>query len=382
VAYADGVRNFGAQPPPCPDNKFFSYVYTDHGRDYRSHQWDGSVIAVHKEAMKIDGGLELLLVQRKIGILEEFAVKHLLANRRNAKEKPVERVHRDISDWEENTFAEFCGRDAKSRPDGWRRLYAQHLRFLRREGEASPFMTFEQYRKQLALFITRHNSSAHMRSTLGGRSVIPIDEFRRLYTTRYKISVKSLALLLMRPDKRVIEKDGVQCFQKHWFYYHEMMSTFKGHTVEIRYTDDDYSRVWVILPNAEICEASLITPTSLINPNKQTLKAVRDARAHERKLIRDFDLLKQSQLRGETPEDRVMNSLESPGKEKGEGTVPKPRPKQAVVHKMTRMDRKKHFKLHKPGASSDEAAVAQTDESIFETSEQEHVSEFEGDAPN
>ncbi len=160
-----------------------------------------------------------------------------------------------------------------------------------------------------------------------------------------------------------------------------MMSEFKGHTVEIRYTDDDYSRVWVVLPNGEICESSLISPTSLINPNKQTLKAVRDARAHERKLIRDFDLLKQSQLRGETSEDRVMYGRKSLGKEKVERISPRQQPGQAVVHKMTRMDRKKHFKLHKPGVSLDEASVAQADELIFDTSEQEYVSEFDGDTP-
>lgn len=379
VAYADGVRNFGAQPLSRPDDGFYSYVYTDHDRAYKSHQWDGTVIAVHKEAMNIDGGLELLLVQRKVGILEDFAVKHLLANRRNAKEKPVERVHRDISDWEENTFPEFCGRDAKSRPDSWRRLYAQHLQFGKGKRAASPFMHFEHYREQLALFITRHNSSAHERSTLGGRSIVPIDEFRRLYTTRYEVSNETLALLLMKSTKRTIVKDGVQCFQKNWFFYHEAMAEFKGRFVEVLYTDDDYSRVWVILPNAAICEATLITPTSLINPNKQTLEAVKEACAHERKLIRDFDLLKQSQLRGETTEERVRGNLESKMVNQEESATHKPPLGQPVVHKITRMDRKKLFRMHERGVSTDEVALAESDHSIFDSSERGHVSEFDGD---
>ena len=55
LAYADGVENFGAQPPPRGENGYFSYVYTDRGRDYRSHHWDGKVIAVHQAAMNLQG---------------------------------------------------------------------------------------------------------------------------------------------------------------------------------------------------------------------------------------------------------------------------------------------------------------------------------------
>ena len=59
--------------------------------DYRSHHWDGQTIAVHKYAMKIDGGLELLRVERRVGILEDLMIRHLVARGRNPKEKPVER---------------------------------------------------------------------------------------------------------------------------------------------------------------------------------------------------------------------------------------------------------------------------------------------------
>ena len=95
----------------------------------------------------------------------------------------------------------------------------------------------------------------------------------------------------MNAERRVIRKNGVQCFQRHWFYWHDQMSFYKGQAVEVRYTDSEYSRVWVALPGGEMCEARLVAPTSLLHPNKQTLKAVSVARAHERKLIRDFHLI-------------------------------------------------------------------------------------------
>ena len=105
--------------------------------DYRSHHWDGKVIAVHKGGMKIEGGLELLRVERRVGILEDLMIRHLVARGRNPKEKPVERVFRDISDWEENTFEEFCGREPKERPEAWRRLYAQHQRSAAKSAQDS-----------------------------------------------------------------------------------------------------------------------------------------------------------------------------------------------------------------------------------------------------
>jgi hypothetical protein len=310
LAYANGVETFGAQPPPRPEEQFHSYVYTDQGRDYRSHRWDGKVIAVHQAAMRVDGGLEFLCVQRKVGILEDMAVKHLLARGYNAKEKPVERTHRDLSDWEQNTFAEFCGRNPTNRPERWKKLYQEHQRPpANRKMTASPFIKFDDYRAQLLAFLTNYNSTEHERTVLGGVRVVPLEEYKRLYTTRYEIAPELLALLLMKPERRTVRKNDVQCFQKNWFYWHESLSEYKGMDVEVRYSEEDYQRVWVILPDRQVCEAELITPTSLLKPNKRTLQAVAETRAKERRIIREYHLLAESGLRGESTEDRVAVAL-------------------------------------------------------------------------
>ncbi len=148
---------------------------------------------------------------------------------------------------------------------------------------------------------------------LGGARVVPLEEYERLYTTRYKIAPESLALLLMKPEKRTVRKNGVQCFQKNWFYWHESLSEYKGMDVEVRYSEEDYQRVWVILPDRQICEAELITPTSLLKPNKRTLQAVAETRAKERRIIREYHLLAESGLRGESTEDRVAVALNQEG---------------------------------------------------------------------
>jgi hypothetical protein len=192
LAYANGVRNFGAQPLSHPADGICSFIYTDRGRDYKSHHWNGKDIVVHKEAMRIDGGLEMLLTKRRVGILDELEITHLFSRGRNPKERPVERVFRDISDWEQNTFSEYCGRHPKDRPERWYKLYAQHQLFLKGKRHSSPFITLENYRTELAEFIFRYNSIKHERPTLSSARVVPIEEYRRLYTTRYEISPEIL----------------------------------------------------------------------------------------------------------------------------------------------------------------------------------------------
>jgi Mu transposase, C-terminal len=380
LAYANGVQNFGAQPLSRPTDGFYSYIYTDHGRDYKSHSWNGKDIVVHKEAMRIDGGLEMLLTQRRVGILDELAIKHLLPRGRNPKERSVERVFKDISAWEQNTFQEYCGRHPKDRPERWYKLFAQHQQFLKGKRTSSPFIAFDKYREALTEFIIRYNSTEHERPTLCSARVSPIEEYRRLYTTRYEVTPETLALLLMKPEKRIIRKNGVQCFQKHWFYLHEAMSIYKGRSVEVRYSDDNYKSVQVILPNMKMCEAQLITPTSLLNPNKETLKLIKNARANERKIMREFDLITQSQLRCETVEDRVVQMQESEETEDfDENASEDVGAKTSSVHQLIRLDHIKPVVTSKQEVTSIKVKEATADTSIFTDHEDTKIKEFDYD---
>jgi hypothetical protein len=391
LAYANGVRTFGAQPLSQPGEGYYSYLYTDQGKDYKSKNIDGKVIEVHKNAMTVEGGLEALRIQRRVGLVEDLGLLHLLARGYNAREKPIERTHRVISDWEQSTFEiEYCGRDAKNKPDAWHNAYERHAKLLRRAKRNclllndSPFMSLDDYRDALTGFIAEYNHTEHERTALGGALIVPLDEFQRLYTTHYTISEEALALFLMKAEPRKVEKDGVWLHQRNWWYLNPAMWEYKGHQVEVRYSEDDYSRCWVVTPDGKIIEAQLVTPSTILNPNKATLSMIKATAAHERKVIREFSFITQSQIRGETVVDRAAALIEpreeaaeaiavAGGSNNGASIPP------AHVHSITRMDHKKIRIANKRTVTARDVSTVTADADIFRPSSSSRVKEFDFD---
>ena len=376
MAYAGGVIQFGAQPPASSERHFQSFVYTDNGRDYRSHNFDGT-ITVHKKAARLDGGIELIRVQQDIGLYKDAQVAQYFARKGNAREKPVERTNLDFANWEE-TFDEWCGHDAKEKPETWVEMWHQHQKFLNGKRASTPFMSFDEYLEHLAGKIRDYNSSPHERTVLGGARIVPLEEYQRLYTTRYDISHESLALLLMRAEKRTIGKIGVGCSAayKTWKYFNRAMAEFKGCEVEIRYDSNDLSRVWVILPNGQPCEAELVEKSGYLNPNKQTVSLMKRQEAFERKTFRDWNYINQSIVRGDTLEERVFAQYEIEPEETEAVAMEAGSP--ARVHQLTRMDKPKLRAVPRTRAITvDQVACVEADDSIFSAPESSKVSEFD-----
>lgn len=388
-AYANGVRNYGAQPFSRPAEGFFSYLYTDNGKDYRSRNLSGE-IEVHRQAARIDGGLQMLLKAHGVGLANDAEVKQIFARNYNGREKPVERVFRDLADGIQNEYFRrgWCGRSTSDRPDAWRELYARHMKAVKR-GQPSPFPAESVVRAYVAEWIHGYNTHAHTRTTLDGAKTVPLTEFNSLYTTAYQISDEALALMLMKTTQGALSKNGVRCLGST--YVHTAMSPFKGLKgedgkalqLEVRYLDDNYSTVWVVLPDGTFCEATRLDSSSVLTPNKETQRAVAQMIQHERRVIKEFHLITHSRLRGETVEDRVASAL-YPVEQTPEEALPvavndNPDVARSSVQKLTRFDGRKLRAVSQPNVTAAEISTVEADASIFQAPDRGRVSEFDFD---
>lgn len=325
LAYADGIDKFGAQPFSRPEDGFYSYIYTDRGKSYLAHDISGNVIKVHERAADITGKFKYFLVERSIGLVEDFSIGHLIAKSKNPKEKPIERTNLDFSTWEKNTFEAYCGNKPSNRPDAWYRLFEKHEKLVKKDNFNSPFPSLREYKAKIAERINEHNSIIHERYNLGGILITPIEEFNSLYTTRYEIPQDLVATLLLKSKVKTIGKNGVICFQKNYSYWHDSMAEVAdGVKVQIKFTDQDYKKIWVVMPDKKLVEAKLVEPVAFLNPNKETLKMVKKMEAKKRETIRNFHLLQQSNLRFENTEKQLIHhQLDEPPSPDSQLTPPK-----------------------------------------------------------
>lgn len=386
-AYANGVRSFGAQPFSRPGEGFFSYLYTDNGKDYRSRNLSGE-IEVHRQAARIDGGLQMLLKAHGVGLANDAEVKQIFARKYNGREKPVERVFRDLADAVQNEYFRrgWCGRSTSDRPDAWREMYSRHLKAVKRN-QPSPFPAESEVRAYIGEWIHAYNTHAHTRSTLDGAKLIPLAEFNRLYTIGYQISDEALALMLMKTTQGTLSKNGVRCLGST--YVHPAMSPFKGTKdkegkalqLEVRYLDDNYSTVWVVLPDGTFCEATRLDSSSVLTPNKETQRVVAQMIQHERRVIKEFHLITHSRLRGESVEDRAASALyavnQMPEEALPVAVNASPDSSRSNVQKLTRFDGRKLRAVSSPNVTATEVSTVEADASIFETPDRGRVSEFD-----
>ncbi|HEY6231464.1 MAG TPA: Mu transposase C-terminal domain-containing protein [Pyrinomonadaceae bacterium] len=375
-AYAKGVRDFGAQPPSR--DGYRSAYYVDNGKDYRSRNINGE-IEVHRHAAAVDGGLQLLLTERGVGLASDADIDEILARAFNGREKPIERTFNDLANFVQDEFFKtgWCGRDAKNKPDAYRDLYARHVKAMKHK-RPSPFLHEDVIRLAIAEWVQRYNAKQHTRGTLDGATVIPLEEYARLYTNRYDIREETLALMAMMKTTGTLHKNGVKAFGSS--YWHNEMSIWKGRKgedgkalqVEVRYLDNDYTVVWIVLPNGHICEAQRVDISSVLTPNKNSLKALADRTRKERELINNYRLLNESVWRGETVEDRVVAEMPP------EDVVEMPLPiavgenaqiAQSRVTMMTRLDTKRHRAPVTRLVSVADVASIEADENIFSDAE-------------
>lgn len=139
-----------------------------------------------------------------------------------------------------------------------------------------------------------------------------------------------------RFTRRRVGKNGVQMFRAAWWFWHEQMAGHIGSEVEVAYSDDDFTRIWVDLPGGAVEAALLTGPGSVwrgrlvedrivgnlprfLRPD--TMEMIARQRESERAAAREYQVLEQNAWRGETVEDRVAAMINPAAQSKVDGDV-------------------------------------------------------------
>lgn len=250
-------------------------LYVDNGKDYKSHYLNGKTLT-HKDVRLSNETIGTL----RPGVLNTVGVTIRHAQAYTPWSKPIEPWFGHTFPVWERTLPGWCGSDNKERPE---KLAAE----IRR----GALLTMDEFKERLTARLDEYHQTEH--SELGGK---PIDQWLNVPIERPEPRAVDILLLRHKPCK--VYPDGIRLFGRH--YWDDALAMQMGHTVDVRYDDNEIGLLMVYVNNAYLCDAVNQAAMSM-GASKQDLRAL-----HQRKALAKRNALSY-------PEDRrtLMDSEEA-----------------------------------------------------------------------
>ncbi|RII34336.1 hypothetical protein D2A34_14425 [Clostridium chromiireducens] len=225
-------------------------VYTDNGKDYRSHAFEGGNIVEKSYGKGMPFNIET------DGILKELGIENTHAQAYHGWAKPIERWFGTFAGNYVRELPGWCGNNPKERPEG----YDKELKKLVKEDK---ILTMEELRDWFIKVLNEYHNIPH--SGYGGRK--PIDIYTEGEKARYdKPSWAVLSILKMEFTERTITTQGIT-FDNKLYWNKELADRHLiNKKVKIRYNRENKDTIIVIHEGKFICAANV----------KENLKMVRE----------------------------------------------------------------------------------------------------------
>ncbi len=216
------------------------YVYTDNGKDYRSHVFEGGKIVEHnynKGAIEFD--------ETSSSFLQTLSIGNVHAKAYHGWVKPVERFFGTFSDRHVRELPGWCGTDPAERPE----TFTKDLKkLIKTEG----LMTLDELRDWFVDVLEEYHNEPH--EGYGGKT--PFEMYEAAEKARHdKPSWAMLSIGKMEMVERKVTTQGIQF--KNKVYDHSALSHLSNEKVLVRYNRENTDVILVMHHNNFVCAATV-----------------------------------------------------------------------------------------------------------------------------
>jgi len=249
-------------------------IYVDNGKDFRSRYLEGKT----KRLGLIPADLvELFARAHGLGVLDTRAmegtwhnlgikVRHTIPY--NAQAKPIERFFGTLERDFVQELPGWCGSKLDLRPvDILKDQIRRHQAWLKGEVEETPFLHIFEFALLFERWLYRH----YLRTPHSRLGHAPLEAYRREYGTPVVPDERTLDLLLMRAEKRLVRRNGLELFERNRWYWNEKLLGHEGTYVQVRWDPRHLGKVLVYTDKGFLCEAFNLELASF-HPNLEQLR--------------------------------------------------------------------------------------------------------------
>jgi transposase InsO family protein len=233
-------------------------IYVDNGKDFRSRYLEGHrkhlgrIPADSVDLFARAHGLGVLDMRAMEGIWRNLGLKVRHTIPYNAQAKPIERFFGTLERDFVQELPGWCGSKLALRPvDILKQQIRKHQAWLKGEAEETPFLHLAEF----ALLFERWLHEHYLRSPHARLGCSPLEAYKQEYGTPVVPDERTLDLLLMRAEQRLVRRNGLELFERNRWYWSEKLVGREGTYVEVRWDPRNLGKVLVYTEEGFLCEA-------------------------------------------------------------------------------------------------------------------------------
>jgi putative transposase len=259
----------------------------DHGKDFRSHYLEGQSRRLGRIK---PAAVDLFAQAHGLGVMGRAAldglwqslgigVRHPIPY--NAQAKPIERFFGTLERDFVQDLPGWCASKVDLRPaDILNSQIRRHEAWLRGEVEETPFLHIGEF----ALLFEKWLYERYLRQSHARLGCAPLEAYQRDYGHPTVLNERSLDILLMRAEKRLVRRNGLELFERNRWYWSEKLVGREGTHVEVRWDPRDLGKVLVYGQDGYLCEA-LNLELSNFHPTLEQMRQYKRMKKLQRELV-------------------------------------------------------------------------------------------------